>query len=101
MIQHIVMWKKTPDTDSIEYEALKDEIRTKFNKLTSVIPQLRSISCDVAITGSPAGNFDLCLICNFDAFADLEIYQYHPAHLEIVAIIKSLHLQRACIDFEY
>lgn len=95
------MWKKTPDTDSIEFEALKPEIRDKFNNLLSKIPQLREIGCHIAMPGAPAGNFDLCLICKFEMFEDLEIYQNHPDHLEIVKIIKSLNLQRVCIDFEY
>ena len=101
MIQHIVMWKKTPDTDSIEFEALKNEIRDNFNKLTDKIPQLREISCNIAMPGAPAGNFDLCLICKFETYEDLEIYQNHPEHLAVANMVKSLNLQRVCIDFEY
>jgi len=40
------------------------------------------------------------LVADFDSVADLEAYQVHPAHEEVVAYVRSVAAARAAVDIE-
>lgn len=98
MIRHIVMWKISDNTDTKLYEEQKPVLRDSFNNLYKLIPEIKHIEFRENVKLDDSLNYDLALLVEFDSLEELNVYISHPEHLKLVAIIKSLNLQRACID---
>lgn len=96
MIRHIVMWKMN-GADADERAAQAAEVARRLNALDGVIPTLRSITVG-AEAAYPDVNWDAVLIADFDSVEDLEAYQVHPAHEEVVAYVRSVAAGRAAVD---
>ena len=92
MIQHIVMWKFKPGTES-EMRAFLDGLRGLYG----VIPQIREQ--EVAVNCVP-GNYDAVLVSLFDSLADLEAYKRDPRHVEVSALCKAIRTGRVAVDCE-
>ena len=43
--------------------------------------------------------FDLSLYSTFDSKEDLQAYAVHPAHMEVVALIKSVTSESKVVDY--
>lgn len=97
-IRHVVMWKMN-GADAAERAAQAAEIARRLGALDGVVPQLRSISVG-AEAAYPDVNWDAVLVSDFDSVADLEAYQVHPAHEEVVAYVRSVAAARAAVDIE-
>ena len=52
------------------------------------------------IDGTPASNYDVALVFDFETVEDLELYQKSELHLEFGEFVGSVRENRACIDFE-
>lgn len=50
---------------------------------------------------TPASNYDVALIFDFETTQALEEYQKSPQHLEFGEFVYSVRVQRACIDYEF
>ena len=49
---------------------------------------------------TPASNYDVALIFDFDTVETLEEYQKSEIHLEFGKFVGSVRVDRACIDYE-
>ena len=98
MIRHVVTWKLASE-DAVERGAQAAEVARRLNALDGVVPQLRAISAG-ANTIYPESNWDVTLVADFDSVDDLEQYQVHPAHEEVVAYVRSVVASRVAVDFE-
>jgi hypothetical protein len=76
-------------------------IKSKLEGLMKVIPEARSINVSKNIDNTKYTSCDLVLECIFDTFTELEIYQNHPQHLEIIKFIKSVTNSRYCVEYEF
>jgi len=96
-IRHVVSWKlaTTDDRDRAEQAA---RIKSGLEALPAVIPGLRSAEVGVSVTHGD--DFDVVLISDFDNLDDIQVYQEHPAHLEVAGFIRSVVAARATVDFE-
>ena len=56
-----------------------------------------SVGTNVAV---PESNADVSLVLDLDDLDALQAYQEHPAHLEVVAYIRSVTGSRMAVDFE-
>ena len=83
MIKHIVIWKLKADI-----EALKSEI-----------PEIKHIEVGINMSGSDQSG-DVVLYSEFAELADLQIYQNHPAHQEVVAFVNEVVSERRVVDYE-
>lgn len=97
-IRHVVMWKMN-GADATERAAQAAEVARRVNNLWGAVPQLRAISSG-AEAAYPGDNWDVALVADFDSVADLEAYQVHPVHQELVVYVKSVAAARAAVDFE-
>ena len=50
---------------------------------------------------TPASNYDVALIFDFDTVEMLNEYQKSPQHLEFGKFVSSVRVDRACIDYEF
>jgi hypothetical protein len=98
MIRHVVTWKLASE-DAAERGAQAAEVARRLNALDGVVPQLRSISAG-ANSVYPDANWDVTLIADFDSVEDLEQYQVHPAHEEVVSYVRSIVASRVAVDYE-
>jgi hypothetical protein len=101
MIKHIVMWTIRPgDTPRNKFERMA-EVKSRILDLKGRIREIAALDVYFNAPSAPEDNFDVVLISEFNSWADLEAYQKHPAHLEVVEYIKNVRLNRSAIDYEF
>lgn len=50
---------------------------------------------------TPASNYDVALIFDFDSTETLDAYQKSPLHIEFGEFVYTVRVDRACIDYEF
>ncbi len=94
MITHIVLFKLVrSDEKSIE------AARAALAGLRGQIPQLRHLEVGVNIVPTER-SYDLGLVARFDSLADLQSYQDHPLHLEVVKFLQGNRQSTVSVDYE-
>lgn len=91
MVKHIVIW---PMKDEATAEQ-KAEMKARLEELIDKISELRKIE-----VGIDKDNGTMSLYSEFNTAEDLAIYQAHPDHQAVVAIVKPLVAGRAVCDYE-
>ncbi|MBO2942541.1 Dabb family protein [Paenibacillus sp. F411] len=94
MIKHIVFFKlKEPTAENIErtVQVLKN--------MDGQIPQLRSLEAGADVVRSER-SYDLALIVEVDSLEELQAYQVHPAHQEVIQYINEVKDHTLAVDFE-
>ncbi len=96
MIRHICMFKFSEATrkENTEEFLMKAEVLKN-------IPQIKRFEAVSNKEGTPAGNFDVALIFDFESVSDLENYQVNPIHVEFGKFVATIRESRACIDYEF
>jgi len=94
MIKHIVMWRiQEPRQEN----ALK--IKAALEGLNGKIPGLLRLEVGVDISREDE-SADVVLYSEFANRQALEAYLGHPAHLEVVPLVKALRTERRVADYE-
>ena len=94
MITHVVLFRfKDRSPQSIE------KARAVLAGLAGKIPQLRHLEVGVDILHLDR-SYDLALVTRFDSLMDLEAYQVHPLHQEVVKYISSVRESAVSVDYE-
>ncbi len=95
MIVHIVMFKFK--------EQNKEEnllvVKVALEELVSKIPMLQKMEVGIDFNQSERA-FDLSLYSTFATKDDLRAYAVHPAHLEVVELIKKVTEESKVVDYE-
>ena len=92
MIRHVVMWKFRKGE-----EEKMNEFLTRLQALDGVIPQILRSEVGVNVKD---GNYDACLIADFESLETLEAYKNDPRHVEVSRLCKSIREDRVAVDFE-
>lgn len=94
MIKHIVMWRiAEPHQENAR------KIKEALEGLNGRIPGL--LRLEVGVDFSREGeSSDVVLYSEFESRAALDAYQTHPAHLEVVPLVKALRTERRVADYE-
>ena len=92
MIRHVVMWKFRKGE-----EEKMNEFLTRLQALDGVIPQILRSEVGVNVKD---GNYDACLIADFESLETLEVYKNDPRHVEVSKLCKSIREDRVAVDFE-
>lgn len=100
MIRHIVMWTLVPENEGVNTQDTKIKLKEMLLQLRQSVPGILSLRVHFNVIDSIQSNYDICLICDFASYADLIKYQEHAEHQKVVQFLKSIRLQRACIDIE-
>ncbi len=96
MIHHIVMWK----LKEADKKKNAQQIKERLEGLKGRIKEIEEIYVGFNMEIAPENNFDVVLTSQFKTFEDLDVYQYHPEHQEVVQFIKTVVEQRVAIDYE-
>jgi len=100
MIKHLVFWKMKPVADGRTGKENAEVLVQRLNALKSVIPFAISIEAGINFNDTAAA-YDVGLHSAFKTKEDLDAYQNHPAHVQIVEWVKSGIVEsRAVADFE-
>ena len=90
MVQHIVMWKLKEDVNKAEAAAA---MKQKLEALVGVVPGLEEARVTPAF-----GGWDVSLVTRHESREALEVYQDHPAHVEVKAYVHSVVCDRVFSD---
>jgi len=94
MIIHIVMlaFKDENKTENLQ------KIKTRLDALLDKVPSLKSMEVGLDFMQSDR-SFDLVLTSSFDDKAGLSEYAVHPAHLDVVKLIKEVTVEAKVVDY--
>ena len=96
MLKHVVVWNiRDPSRkaeDGVVAKAALESVRGR-------IPGLIAIEAGIDIGADP-GAADLALYAEFVDRAALDVYQQHPLHLDVKAIVGPLLKDRRAADWE-
>ena len=96
MIRHICMFKmKEENREASIKEFLKraESLRT--------IPEIKRFEVVKNDDRTPASNYEVSLIFDFDSVESLNTYQNSEIHKEFGKFVGSVRELRACIDYEF
>ena len=94
MITHIALIKLVhSNAETIE------DARQALAKLEGQIPQLRHFELGVNIVQSYR-SYDLAVVAKFDSLEDLQTYQNHPVHVEVIKYIHANRQSTVTVDYE-
>lgn len=94
MLVHIVMFQFKEESK----EANLVRVKEMLEALPSKIDTLRSMEVGIDISRSER-SFDLVLTSTFDDQEGLNIYVPHPAHQEVVSMIKEVTTLSKVVDY--
>lgn len=100
MIKHIVFWTFKDSFEELSKEQIILMAEQKLNFLTDKIPQIINLKIGKNITQT-AEAYDLVLECEFENENDLNTYQNHPEHLELVKWMRQVRVKRAVVDYAF
>ncbi len=95
MIRHIVFFKFKPGASEEE----KNKLASDLKSLKGKIPLINRLEIGVDI-GKKQNSCDLALIVDFNTWEDVGSYGAHPAHIEVVKLIKDICQNYSKIDYE-
>jgi hypothetical protein len=100
MVKHLVLWKMKPVADERTGKENAEVLVQRLNALKGVIPDAVSIEAGINFNSSSAA-YDVGLHSAFKTKEDLDKYQKHPAHVQIVEWVNSgIAESRVVTDFE-
>lgn len=92
LITHIVFFKFKDAKDI-------DRVKEALLGLQGKVPQLRHLEVGVDIIRSER-SYDLALVTKFDSLADLDAYQVHPDHQEVVKLVGTVKESVVAVDYQ-
>ena len=94
MFKHVVMFQFVDPSPAHLHRAAE-----ALRGLLGVVPTLRSLEVGLDSTRSERC-WDLCLTTAFDDRAGMDAYAVHPAHMEVVGLLRTLTKGAAVVDYE-
>lgn len=95
-VTHVVMW--TLAASDADKPAVIQQMRDRLTSLLGVIPGLLTLRVEADL-GDTEANYDVMLVSEHESMEALEVYQAHPAHIEVGGWIKTLVTGRAAVDY--
>lgn len=92
------MFKLKDKIDGYSKRECALEIKKRLERLKDTISEIVDISVEIN-EFEFEGNFDLALFSKLENLDDLQVYQDHPSHQEVVKFIKEHASGRSCVDY--
>ena len=93
MFTHLVLFKLRPDMAD-----KAGELCARLETLPAHVPVIRQLEAGVDVLRSER-SFDVALIVRLDSRADLDVYQNHPYHQEVLAYVRSVISEAKAVDW--
>ena len=101
MVKHVVFFRLADMAEGKTKLENAQIIKQGLLSLLDKVPVLRSEKVGINIPNATKTDYDICLECEFDTWADVDTYQNHPEHLKVAGYIAKVRSARAAVDFEY
>lgn len=99
MIRHIVLWNLKNEADGLGKVANAQILKQRLEALPGLIPEIQSLEVGLNFNHSEAA-CEVALLTSFHHVADLQVYQQHPAHQDVVAFVRRIVTDRHVVDYE-
>lgn len=97
MVTHIVAWNLKPDLPDADKEQAALQIKEALEALDGRIDGLLHI--EVLVDAKESSQRDVMLYTEFTNEAALQNYQVHPEHVSASSFVKTMTVDRMCLDF--
>lgn len=94
MLRHLIFLKFKPEITDLEINAIEKGLAA----LPAAIPEIESFEFGRDIIHSER-SFDFALVSTFADLAALKRYQAHPAHQEVLLLVKAACEQILAVDY--
>ena len=94
MLTHVVLFKFKPEATAEQAAQLEAGLKG----LPALISEIREFRVGRDVVRSER-SYDLGLVSAFDDLAAMQRYQVHPAHQEVVALVRALCAGVVAVDF--
>ncbi len=94
MITHVVLFKLNERTTENA-----QQLRERLLSLEGKIPQIKHMEVGVNVVPSERA-YDMALYQHFDSLSDLQAYQAHPDHQDVLKYILAVTASRVSVDYE-
>ena len=101
MVKHVVFFRLADMAEGKTKLENAQIIKQGLLSLLDKVLVLRSEKVGINIPNATKTDFDICLECEFDTWADVDTYQNHPEHLKVAAYIAKCRTARAAVDYEF
>ena len=101
MVKHVVFFRLADMAEGKNKLENAQIIKQGLLSLLDKVPVLRSEKVGINIPNATKTDYDICLECEFDTWADVDTYQNHPEHLKVAAYIAKCRTTRAAVDYEF
>lgn len=97
MVRHIVLWNLKDEADG---RAKAENAAMMKEKLEGLVGKVEGLlTAQVSFNFTPGG-YDVCLVSTHTDKAALDLYQGHPAHLQVKEFVHKVVESRVCHDAE-
>lgn len=100
MIKHIVFFGLQDNAEGHTKIENAQIIKQGLLALKDKIPYLVSSEIGINIPNASKTDHDICLVCEFKSWDDLNNYAVHPEHLKIIEYISKVKTTRSAVDYE-
>ena len=100
MIKHIVFFRLQDEAEGHTKLENAQIIKEGLLSLREKIDVLVSAEVGINIPHAKKTDYDVCLICEFRTWEDVDTYQNHPEHLKVASYIAKVRAARAAVDYE-
>ena len=97
MIRHLVLYRLK---ESAAGREKAENARLMKEKLEGLLGKVEGMLSAQVTTNFTPGGIDVCLVSTHTDKAALDIYQNHPAHLEVKKFVHEVIESRVCHDAE-
>lgn len=96
VIRHVALFRFKPEFTEEQRQAWIVMIRD----LPQHIPEVKALCIGTDVVGGP-DSYDVGLVADFDSLADMDAYNKHPRHQDVLAVSGPVKEHLAVVDFEY
>ncbi|MBR4940458.1 MAG: Dabb family protein [Clostridia bacterium] len=97
MIKHIVFWKLKDEAEGGTKAENIATIKARLERLVCIVTGLLYAQVGANLNG---GEYDACLVSEFESMEALHAYDSHPEHLKVRAFVKAVRVSRVSMDYE-
>ena len=101
MIKHIVFFRLRDEAEGQTKLENARIIKEGLLSLRDKVDVLVSEEVGINIPNAKKTDYDICLICEFRTWEDVDTYQNHPEHLKVAGYITKCRSARAAVDYEF
>ena len=99
MIRHVVMWRLKENAGGRTKQENLELMKARIERLADLVPGIVSLEVGIDFDRSDTAA-DLVLISSFMTRADLDAYQSHPEHRNVVGFVREVTSERRVVDYE-